>query len=142
MSEHFSLKEMIESPLALKLGIDNTPGAQAMQNLLFTMAGLERVRACLKYPIKINSGYRCEALNIQVGGSVNSQHLKGEAADFTCPVVGDPRTVAAFLSGKMQMLGIDQLILEKTWVHASFTLSPRHEVLTCKEGRYIPGIVG
>lgn len=142
MSLHFSMYEMTYSETAMKLGIDNTPSELIKKQLEVTMAGLERIRAALKYPLKITSGYRCEALNIAVGGSVNSQHLQGLAADFKCPVIGDPRTVAAFLSGKMEMLGIDQLIREHTWVHVSFTLNPRHEVLTYKEGRYIPGIVG
>ena len=45
---------------------------------------LEPCREHLGYPIHINSGYRCEALNKRVGGSRTSQHIKGEAADVTC----------------------------------------------------------
>lgn len=45
---------------------------------------LEPCRLHLGYPIHINSGYRCTALNKRVGGSRTSQHLKGEAADITC----------------------------------------------------------
>lgn len=45
---------------------------------------LEPCREYLGYPIHINSGYRCEALNKRVGGSRTSQHIKGEAADVTC----------------------------------------------------------
>jgi len=33
-------------------------------------------------PIRINSGNRCEAHNAKVGGTKNSQHLYGRAADF------------------------------------------------------------
>lgn len=36
-------------------------------------------------PIKINSGYRDEDKNLQVGGSKNSYHLHGLACDFHCP---------------------------------------------------------
>ena len=32
--------------------------------------------------VKITSGYRCESYNKKVGGSTNSKHMKGQAADF------------------------------------------------------------
>lgn len=34
-------------------------------------------------PVLLNSGYRCPKHNLAVGGVVNSQHMKGEAADIT-----------------------------------------------------------
>ena len=44
---------------------------------------LERLRAmCLGKPIKINSGHRCVTYNGKVGGSPNSQHILGNAADI------------------------------------------------------------
>ncbi len=106
------------------------------------MAGLERVRACLGFPMKILSGYRCDALNEAIGGVRNSQHVTGEACDFICPEFGTPRDVCLFLSQWMRVLGIDQLIYEGKWVHVSFTGMPRHMALTWKiDGGYQPGIV-
>ena len=35
-------------------------------------------------PVTVNSGYRCPKHNLAVGGVVNSQHMKGEAADLCC----------------------------------------------------------
>ena len=43
---------------------------------------LQYVRDNVAMPIKINSGYRCQAHNKSVGGSENSQHLLGKAADI------------------------------------------------------------
>ena len=43
---------------------------------------LQYVRDNVAMPIKINSGYRCQAHNESVGGSENSQHLLGKAADI------------------------------------------------------------
>lgn len=43
---------------------------------------LEPIRALVKAPIQITSGYRCPDLNTRVGGSATSQHIRGEAADF------------------------------------------------------------
>lgn len=140
MSEHFTEADLIHSDRAVALGIDNTPTIDIREQLEFTMAGLERVRAHLGFDLKINSGYRCPALNKAVGGSEKSQHMKGEAVDFTCPQFTVLET-CNFLSRWRFSLGIDQLIFENTWVHVSFTLSPRHEVLTYRNGKYLQGVV-
>lgn len=45
---------------------------------------LQKVRD--KYgPLKINSGFRCEKHNKEVGGKPKSSHRKGWAADIACP---------------------------------------------------------
>ena len=43
---------------------------------------LEEVRAAFDAPVTINSAYRCEKHNQEVGGAENSQHLQGTAADI------------------------------------------------------------
>lgn len=141
MSEHFRDADFYESDTAKAKKIDNTPADDIKKQLLFTMAGLERVRAALDFPIKVTSGYRCPALNEAVGGSKNSQHMRGEAVDFVCPAFGSPKQICEFLNQYLGMLGIDQLIQEGTWVHVSFTLTPRREVLTKKpDGSYSAGV--
>ena len=42
---------------------------------------LELLRAELKRPVIITSGYRCPKHNAEVGGVTNSQHLLGKAVD-------------------------------------------------------------
>ncbi len=141
MSDHFKINDLIASQKAKELGIDNYPTIEIQKSLEFTAAGLERVRALLGHEIQISSGYRCEALNKAVGGSVSSQHMKGEAVDFECPGF-QPKDIAKMLSNWMRHMGIDQLIYEGTWVHVSFTLNPRYDVLTKnKAGGYLKGIV-
>ncbi len=44
---------------------------------------LEDVRTYFNRPVNINSGNRCESYNKSIGGSPNSQHLRGRAADIT-----------------------------------------------------------
>ena len=57
---------------------------------------LEDVRDQFNTPIRINSGCRCESHNKAVGGSSNSQHIKGKAVDFI--VIGANQTdVAVYL---------------------------------------------
>lgn len=43
---------------------------------------LQLLRDTVGVPIYINSGYRCKKHNAEVGGSSNSQHTKGNAADI------------------------------------------------------------
>lgn len=144
MTEHYSLETAVYSKTAQERGVNNLPPDDSIyHNLRFSAAGLERIRVTLgKLPLKIHSWYRCEALNKLVGGSVNSQHIQGLAIDFTCPTFGVPREICKRLSDSMEYLGIDQLILEGTWVHVSFALKPRFMVLTKDvDGKYIKGIV-
>lgn len=141
MTKNFKESEFILSRIASEKGIDNTPTEEIKKQLLFTAAGMERIRALLKDPIIILSGFRSEKLNDAVGGSKNSQHIKGEAVDFVCPYFGTPKEVALQLNQWINVLGIDQLICEGTWVHVSFTLKPRGEALTLINGKYLKGIV-
>lgn len=46
------------------------------------VAKLQKLRQDLGVPITITSAYRCPAHNKMVGGSPNSQHLKGTATDI------------------------------------------------------------
>jgi zinc D-Ala-D-Ala carboxypeptidase len=144
MTPNFSVADLIYSKLAQEKGIDNTPPPVIARQLLATAAGLERIRAMLNVPMRIHSGFRCYALNNALGGSPNSQHIKGEAADFDAPAFGSPKEICLYLAqeNRVKVLGIDQLIMEGTWVHASFTLTPRYQLLTkTSDGKYLSGIV-
>lgn len=56
----------------------NGYGDGIVSSLLVTLQNLRD-----KYgEVKITSGYRCESYNKKVGGSTNSKHMKGQAADF------------------------------------------------------------
>lgn len=128
LSAHFSLDELTRSSTAVRLGIDNTPPKDVQANLVVLAEGLEQVRYVLAYPMLIDSGYRCAALNAAVRGSAHSAHMQGYAADFTCPGFGTPlEIVRAIQASSIQF---DQCIQEGTWVHISFDPRMRREVLT------------
>jgi hypothetical protein len=135
------MDEFLASDVAKARKIDNSLPSTLLQQALFTLAGLERVRETLSYPIHILSGYRCVELNQRVGGVSNSQHVKAEAADIVCPKFGPPLRCAKFLYSKRKMLGLDQMILESSWLHLSFTSKPRYQVFTLVDGEYLSGIV-
>ena len=84
ISEHITLHEAIESPTALRLKIDNMPDAITLTNMqLVAEKCFEPLRKWYGKPIKVNSFYRCPALNTAVGGAANSQHTNGQAIDMT-----------------------------------------------------------
>ncbi len=128
LSPHFDLSEFTTSEVAARKGIINDPPELIVEKLKATAAGMEQVRKLLgDRPVLISSGYRSAGLNKAVGGSKTSQHVVGEAVDFTCPSFGPPRQIVEALIGK---LSYDQLILEfDRWVHISFSDAPRKQVL-------------
>ena len=46
----------------------------------------QTIRDELGVPVRVNSGYRCEKHNAEVGGVKNSTHTRGLAADLSCEV--------------------------------------------------------
>ena len=88
LSPHFSLDEMLKSQTAIRKGIPNVPTeahTEALRALCMNI--LEPVRAQYGIPFSPSSGYRSGELCIAIGSTINSQHAKGEAADFEVPSV-------------------------------------------------------
>lgn len=129
LSPHFTLEELTRSEIALRKGLDNTPDADTIANLTVLALGLEEVRTLLGHPLHINSAYRGPKVNSAVGGSKNSAHMRGYAADFVCPQFGTPQEICrAIMDSTIQY---DQLIHEfGAWVHISFDPQMRHMNLT------------
>lgn len=133
LTQHFTLDELTHSNEAVRRGIDNSPSAQTLDALYDTAAGLERVRTVLgDVAIHVSSGYRCPKLNAAVHGSRNSQHMSGQAVDFSAPEFGTPLAVCRELVNNAGFIDFDQLIWEGSWVHISFSDTPRGEVLTAR----------
>lgn len=142
LSEHFTLDELTVSETAERLGIDNDPPPNVLENLRGLAETLERVRAALGgRPIVVTSGYRSPNLNRMVNGSRESAHLVGYAADFTCPGFGSPLDVcrAVVAAGSIPY---DQLIHEfGRWVHLSVDPRWRGQVLTIDRSGTRPGLL-
>jgi len=86
LTPHFKLSEFTKSITADRLGISNKPDYRqrlCLQHLCREV--LEPLRLHYGKPIRITSGFRCEALNRAVGGVRRSQHMLGEAADLSVP---------------------------------------------------------
>jgi zinc D-Ala-D-Ala carboxypeptidase len=148
ISPNFTLREMTKSQTATRLGIDNSPTEEHINNLsVLCTEILEPVRTAFGRGFSPSSGYRSEALCEAIGSSKNSQHAKGQAADFEIPGVSNYE-LAAWIS---QNLEFDQLILEfydpvdpnSGWVHCSVRSDDdnRGQVLSYDGESYKPGLI-
>jgi len=126
LSKSFTLNELTKSQEAVRLGIDNTPNEEQIQNLkILCEKILQPLRDFYGMPVSISSGYRSVALCEAIGSSAKSQHTKGQAADFE--IFGVPnKEVSEFI---VKNLEYDQCILEfwnenepnSGWVHCSYS---------------------
>lgn len=120
LTPHFTFEELYASEIADRNNIDNTPSDPiVLDNLKFLAERLEDVRTLLRNPIRVNSAYRCIAVNNLLGSKPTSAHTKGLAADIVCPAFGNPRDVVHAIIGSD--IQYDQVILEyDRWCHIGF----------------------
>ena len=125
LSKSFTLNELTKSQEATRLGIENIPNKEHIENLKILCENiLQPLRDYYGMPVSVSSGYRSVALCEAVGSSAKSQHTKGQAADFEIFGVSN-KDVADFI---VQNLEYDQCILEfwnendpnSGWVHCSY----------------------
>lgn len=122
--KYFTIDELTRSKTAAARGIDNTPTSEVAANLAALISDvLDPVRERWGRPIRVNSGYRSEALNQAVGGVATSQHRLGEAADITAGNEADNAQLIGLIRAMMAegSIAVDQLIDEVhlTWIHVS-----------------------
>ena len=124
LTPHFKLQAFVESDTAKRLGIDNAPSPEIVENLRCLCEGcLEPLREALGLPIIITSGYRTKSLNNHILHSARkSQHVSGQAADFY--VEGASRRELLIKAFRQIILDedidYDQLILYPTFIHVSY----------------------
>jgi hypothetical protein len=127
MDRQVSLKELLFSETATRLGIDNTPTDQILINLQTLIYEVIEPIVNQFGDIKITSGYRSPELCKAIGSSTTSQHTLGQAVD--CEVLGVPNKELA--DWVVNHLEFDQCILEfwkpeeinSGWVHISYNKS-------------------
>lgn len=131
ISKNFSFSEFEASDTAKSLHIINAITDWDVRDNIIALVKnvLQPLRDAWGGPLKINSGYRCKALNEAVGGVESSQHRKGEAADVACT---DPLALAKL--AKRMKLPFDQMIVYPSFVHFSHKLSgeQRGQILYAK----------
>ena len=126
LSENFTLDELTKSQEAIRLGIPNEPNDEHIINLILLCKNiLQPIRNHFKIPVSISSGYRSAELCEAIGSSPNSQHTRGEAADFELFGIHN-KEVSDWV---VKNLDFDQCILEfwtpsdpnSGWIHCSYS---------------------
>lgn len=165
LTANFRLSEFLRSETAARLGIENLPDEEQLENLHRNARGMEEVRALLGASIHVLSGLRVEALErvltqrdfpawcARRGRQVDAQawgeyfatksHPRGLATDFVCPMFGPPIEVCRAIAASG--IGFAKLIMEHTWSHIAWPElgeTPARQVLTLMPGsNYAQGIV-
>jgi zinc D-Ala-D-Ala carboxypeptidase len=151
LTKNFTLEEMTKSETALRHDIENTPNEQEISAMkLLAEKVLQPVRDHFGKGVKVNSGFRNQDVNQKVGGSRNSDHIRGQAADIEIPGIPNAE-LAEWIKDNLEF---NQLILEfytpgvpdSGWVHVSYIPEAnRNQVLTAtkKDGKtvYLQGLV-
>ena len=146
LSPHFTLREATFSETADRYGIDNSQvSVDILAAARNTAANMEIVRTLLGAPIRISSWIRCPALNERLLSKSTSQHLLGEAVDFTCDQFGTPLQICQHLLQHQTKVRWHQLILEHSWVHIAWKSAPNSkqagQVLSLiQDGGYATGL--
>lgn len=125
ISKHITLQEATHSDTAVRNAINNTPDATTIEKMkLVAEKCFEPLRAWYKKPIRINSFYRSQLLNVKVGGSATSQHCKGEAIDISAGSRTENKKLYDWLVANLPEW--DQILYEygddsgPDWVHVSY----------------------
>jgi len=128
LSRNLSLHEMVKSNTATRLNIDNKPTDEHLSNMILWAENVfQPIRDHFGEPIFVSSGYRSSKLNEAIGGSLNSQHSKGQAGDIDQDNRASGVTNRDVFYLILYHLDFDQLILEHPdkddnpeWVHVSY----------------------
>ena len=127
LSPHFSYEEMTRSAWAEENGVDNTPDDLQLAGLINLCWKLGEPLRETFGPIRVNSGFRCQAVNEGVHGVGNSKHLSGEAIDIYLPSEKLGKEYFMFIQKNVDF---DQLLFEHNrsgaiWIHCSVCLNPK-----------------
>jgi hypothetical protein len=138
ISNHINYFEATNSPTATAKGIVNQPNAEQLKAMrLVAVKCFEPLRMWANVPLSINSFFRGEALNKAIGGSLTSQHCKGEAIDIDGKGRISNAKIFHYLKDNVEF---SQLIAEfpvngePAWVHVSYSeRGNKREVLVAKK---------
>ena len=129
LTANITLDELTKSQTAERKGINNNPNPKQIDNIkALAINILQPVRSHYDRPLIISSGFRCAQLCVEIGISINSQHVADDeaaAADFEIPGV-DNKELAKWIRDNLE---VDQGILEfykdneptSGWIHCSYS---------------------
>lgn len=145
LSPHFSTWEFERSETASRNKISNKMPPSVLANAKYLCESyLEPIRAIVKEPVNISSGYRSPAVNRLIkGASPTSAHMYGLAVDiYTAKLpLRDLFWLIVDMIRYNRLPKVDQLIWEYgTWVHVGIKTPSKlcRGQIICSENTYFP----
>ena len=130
LTKNFTLKELTVTSSKFS----NTPNAEEICRLrVLCEKVLQPTRDAYGKAIRVNSAFRSELVNKEVGGVPTSQHRYGEAADITAGDKTENKKLFDIIKASGEF---DQLIIEYdyTWIHVSYTTKRKNRKQILKIG--------
>ena len=126
ISRYFTMGEAVNSDIAKKYKIDNTPTKQQAANIRYTAVRLDQLRRLLGRPLIVSSWYRSGKVNRKVGGSRTSAHNSGLAVDILLKKGSQYKEFQKLVKSNMKF---DQLIYypKKGHLHIGFKKNMKKE---------------
>lgn len=126
LSKNFTLKEFTRSGTARRLGIDNNPNDDQVQNIKDQVENLlQPLRDRIGCVITINSGFRNRLLNKMIGGAFHSQHISGHASDIDVSCMSLEEVYKIIVSE----FDFDKVIFEfGEWIHVSYVKGSNRKI--------------
>lgn len=139
LTEKFTLEQFTRSDIATRFNIKEqyNPDSVVISKLKALCVNLmEPLYDAVKlaYPtavLNITSGYRCKLVNYKAGGTDNSQHMAGEAADNEMRINDKECNILLAQLVLNKSIIFDQMILEygtlnkPEWIHLSWDLDKK-----------------
>jgi len=135
LGKYLTIADVTKSQTAIRKNINNTPTSSELESIKYL---IDKVydKVIDKFPNAfVSSFFRCDKLNIAIGGAKGSQHGTGEAVDIDSDK--DNKAIFEFIQ---KYLEFDQLIWEfgndtnPDWVHVSIKkINNRKEILRARK---------
>jgi zinc D-Ala-D-Ala carboxypeptidase len=133
-ARNFTYYELIRSDTAVRFDIDNYPNIEQLGNIEnLAKFCLQPIRDNFG-PIRVTSGFRCPELNYLIGGSPNSNHCRGEAADII--PLNSGATLMTIIEWVYRNLEFRELIAEffpDGWIHVAYRRGGNNRQLKLKD---------
>ena len=107
LSRNFQLSEF-----ACKCGCGQMPDPDSAE-FKYLASKLQEIRDDCRFPLQINSGFRCKKHNKKVGGASDSSHLKGLAVDIS---ITNDYARLVFMESAIKA-GIRRIGIAKAYIH-------------------------
>jgi hypothetical protein len=127
ISNYITIEQACKSETAIRKGIENVPNDEQLEAMrLLCEKVYDPLCKTIGRALPVTSFFRSIKLNKAIGGSLTSQHCKGEAIDIDCDGTNiSNKTIFELLKAEFEF---DQLINEfpdangnPAWVHVSWS---------------------